>query len=406
MAESVNQREFDNFRTAITDPDWFFGRRDLLDNIVFASSPQVHILLGGRRIGKTSLLRAIEWNMFDTRSQAGRRSFPVFISLDVEQPRSLDNFRYVLMRRLRDAIDRWRHAAGSTLRALYRSYLSQVASAEVSLGSLLRLKVVNPDADRTLGHDDFREALINTITVVCDLGFDGVLFLLDEADYIVRTPWANHAWSYLRGLKDTDMAIKPFLGVILSGYRDLKEYEQRVGSPLLNISDIRWLGCLKNDEVTALLSHRFRNESYQLTDGDVDVVFTLTGGHPFLVQQVANAIIDRRDTPIVDAKLRARIVRRTEIDGTFSSWWNEKGKSDGFGPAERSVYRALVDLRSADEDLLARHCGLSVSSCVDALVVLAGTGVIRSDGDDRYEVGGQLFEDWTRRLVEPLAVAD
>jgi hypothetical protein len=64
VANPLVERPFDNFRVAITDPLFFHGREDLIDSI--KRSPfQVRIFLGGRRIGKTSLLRAIEWSLLE-----------------------------------------------------------------------------------------------------------------------------------------------------------------------------------------------------------------------------------------------------------------------------------------------------------------------------------------------------
>ncbi len=51
-------RPFDNFRLAISKPDYFFGRQELLANVM-RSPFQVRIILGGRRLGKTSTLNAI-----------------------------------------------------------------------------------------------------------------------------------------------------------------------------------------------------------------------------------------------------------------------------------------------------------------------------------------------------------
>lgn len=400
MAGLRGRRPFDNFRTAITDPNYFFGRAELLKDI-FEAPRHVRIILGGRRIGKTSFLRAVEWGMLDSTIPPGRSAFPVFISLDVEQPKSLDNLRYILLRRLREAVERWRKATGPTLRAIYRSYLSQVASAEVAIGPFVKVKVTNLDAERRLDHDDFRLTLLDMFSRVAELGFEGVLYLLDEAEYVVRSPWANDAWSYIRGLKDADMAIKPFLGVVLSGYRDLRMYQQRVGSDLLHISETRWLKLFEDNETTDLAGHRFRSERCQFTDADIDLILRLSGGHPFVAQQVINAVLDRAVTLISDERLKARLLRAIEISGVFSSWWNEQGKSDGFGDAERAVYGSLLDLRRSDEETVARQARLTSNACADALETLAGTGVIRQDGDGSYEVKGELFEDWTRGLKMP-----
>lgn len=67
MAESIG-RPFDSYRTAITDPDHFFGRGEFIARM--RQSPfEVRVLLGGRRLGKTSLLRAVEWRLLDHSSE-------------------------------------------------------------------------------------------------------------------------------------------------------------------------------------------------------------------------------------------------------------------------------------------------------------------------------------------------
>jgi AAA+ ATPase superfamily predicted ATPase len=52
MAGSLRERPFDNFRVAITDPDFFVGRSQILE-LLRRSPFEVRVLLGGRRLGKT-----------------------------------------------------------------------------------------------------------------------------------------------------------------------------------------------------------------------------------------------------------------------------------------------------------------------------------------------------------------
>ena len=89
MQDFVAERPFDNYRVAITDPSHFFGRSQLI-NTMLKSPFQVRILLGGRRLGKTSALRAVEWNLLNPSSNYPRRAFPVLINLQLEQPKDLD----------------------------------------------------------------------------------------------------------------------------------------------------------------------------------------------------------------------------------------------------------------------------------------------------------------------------
>ena len=125
MADNLRERPFDNFKVAITDPVYFVGRDNLLE--ILRKSPfQVRVLLGGRRLGKTSTLRAIEWSMLDPNPYSNRpyRAFPVFISLQVEQPENLGHLRYILIARLREALERWKQVPGGTLREMYRQFPS------------------------------------------------------------------------------------------------------------------------------------------------------------------------------------------------------------------------------------------------------------------------------------------
>jgi hypothetical protein len=231
MAAQIRNRPFDNFRLAITDPLYFFGRRDLLSTI--QRSPfEVRVLLGGSRMGKTSTLNGVRLHFLDAGSQESFRAFPVLFDFQREQPKSLENFLYLLIARLREAIanPQQEPSSESNLRQSYRRFLRQLSGAEVGIFGI-KLNVTNPNQERCLVQEDFRQDLLAIIKQLQKHEFEGVCFLFDGAEFIISQDWANHAWSYLRWLKDMDTAISPFLGLVLSGYRDLKNYQQRTGSP-------------------------------------------------------------------------------------------------------------------------------------------------------------------------------
>jgi len=391
-------RPFDDFRTAITDPDYFFGRTDFLKTM-FEAPFQVYILLGGRRIGKTSTLRSLEWNFLNPGFQGDYRAFPVIINLQVEQPQSPDNFRYILSVRLREAIDRWQHIKLSALKETYSYYLRQVSSAQIKLGSFLSLTVNNPDQERQLIHDDFRYILLKSLEELRKLKFDGICFLLDEAEFAVKKEWSNDVWSYLRGVKDADTALKSFLGFVLSGYRDLKNYEQQVGSPLFNIANTpQWLSSLSEAEAQELITFRAKKEAIQLTEKGINHILELTGFHPFLTQQLLNILFDSyhaKKSFSLDFLLEEALRQQEQ---NFSNWWNAKGDVDGFGDDERTVYHALINQRQGTCAEFTKITGLSMSKVKNALQVLLGTGVIRKIDEVQYTISGKLFEQWVRQL--------
>ena len=102
MATGLSSRPFGNFRQAITDLSHYFGRDELLAKVE-RSPAQVYILLGGRRIGKTSTLYALKERLLQPLgSQA--HVLPVLIDLRREQPASLEHLLERLLLRLQEAI--------------------------------------------------------------------------------------------------------------------------------------------------------------------------------------------------------------------------------------------------------------------------------------------------------------
>ena len=92
-----------DFKLPITEARYFFGRSNLLA-AVQRSPFQVRILLGGRRLGKTSALNAIRDRLLNASESQPYRAFPVLFNLQQEQPESLDNLRYLLIARLQEAM--------------------------------------------------------------------------------------------------------------------------------------------------------------------------------------------------------------------------------------------------------------------------------------------------------------
>ena len=213
---------------------------------------------------------------------------------------------------------------------------------------------------------------------------------------LFRQNWATDAWSYLRGLKDTDIAIKSALGLLLSGYRDLKEYQQRVGSPLLNIAEIEWLATLSDEDTKKLICDRAEKENISLSENKIAEIIKLSGCHPYLTQQFFNMNFDSQQQES-KGNLINKLLQHHDKD--FSSWWNAEHLSGCFSEDERKIYSALVPKSQATPQDLANYTNFSRVKTSEALEVIAGTGVIRSSDDEYYILGSCLFKKWVKDLI-------
>ena len=398
-----------DFKLAVSDPNLFFGRTKILKEICDRPS-NVWIILGGRRIGKTSFLNALEFGLIDPTIGSFEQPFPVVIDLNRPKPKSLDNLRYILISRAWEAVSRWKEIDKErpTLRSIYKNYLRQIISGEVSVSFLEQIKVKllisNPDYERALDDNAFTialEAIINEIRKTGE--YNGICFLLDSAEFITSQDWALDAWTYFRALKDSDKAyIKQHLGLVLSGYRELRDYQQKVCSPLLNIANIRWLYTLTDDEVKALVKSRIENLNSKLETNFVvqpdlmDRIIQATGCHPCLIQLFLNKIELKlcNSEELVYNDLFLDFVE--EYSNLFSSWWNESQEAGRLGDQERLIYKALCGSGNSSLRSLSERTNLRMSKLKKSLDVLLATGIVREPRKKEYVVGSSLFEHWVR----------
>ncbi|QLE53970.1 ATP-binding protein (plasmid) [Nostoc sp. C057] len=391
-----------DFKLAIDQPIYFFGRDELLKKI--KEDPfKVRIILGGRRIGKTSFLNAIQWTFLDQKYNNFNQAFPVLIDLQLEQPKSLDNLRYIMVAKLIKAIEEWQGLSRTLTNAneKFRFYLRQLKKGTVALkipGLDVGLEVANPNGELCLISDDFERIIFKKIESLREKQFNGICFLLDGAEFITRQEsWANNACSYFRALKDSERELRNSLGIFLSGYRELKEYQQAVGSPLLNISEVTWLGNLTEIETIALIKQRQQNENIKLQPEIINNIVKLAGGHPYLTQQVLNTIFDILHLGRFTSKEQVVENILEQHDDDFSAWWNESKKVGGCGDIEHAVYQEFLKYRQRDIMSLLESTGLRRREVVKALNILTSTGMIQNVNPGYYKIGALLFEEWVVR---------
>jgi hypothetical protein len=408
----MSDRPFDSYSTSITDPTQFFGRSDWLEK-AGANPFNVWVLLGGRRLGKTSALRALEYRLMS--QPTGAQAFPIFIPLELNQPRDLNHFRFVLLDGLRQAVDRWRGVDGTALatssaaqaRSWYQGFLSRISEVKVTWGFIQATMkpLASPETDE-LSDVAFRETIRRSLDELRELGYGGACFLLDEVEFVVRNQHANEIFSYLRGLKDSS-SLKSQLGLVLSGYRGVSEYEQKIGSKLLEIAKLIWLECLTEDETRKLAEFRMTDEDVPLDQSAMDFILKWGGLHPFLTQQILNAMFDdQRNQGRTDPdalKWTPDALKWTlmeERQAAFRAWWNADGLTDGFQEREREVYLTIQATGRATVPELVERLGRKPLGIRNSLRLLSGTGVIRRKDDDSYETGSLLFSEWVAQMTE------
>ena len=252
-----------------------------------------------------------------------------------------------------------------------------------------------------VNHEEFLKELSRIIKKLQkEQKYWGVCFLLDDADYLVQQSWGGDSLSYLRYLKNSNnWGINPFLGLVLSGNRELKEYNQGVGSSLFNIADIKNIGTLSSSETEELIRDSCQKFQVKITQKEMNriIIFLMEWGgcHPYLTQEMLRFIVEYKKTgkDIIEEDFIKSFMEEKSLD-EISAWWNKEKHYYGLDKREKIVYQAFLEANQATAEILAATVNLSLNDIECALCVLAGNGIIQQLDYETYKIGSKLFVRW------------
>ncbi len=285
----------------------FIGRADVLRDVLrVLKSPNENgmVLYGQRRIGKTSVLQELAASL----PQKGPYA-PVYFDLQDKAALSLDN----VLRQLAEQI-------------------------------LYKLDI--PSLDNL--NDDFPTGFQKKFLpyVLSRLPEETALVLLfDEFDVLSGRPSGEQAglafFPYLRDLMSGDKNRLKFIFVIGRRPEDLSNVYLSLFKGVKSCH----VSLLSVDDTVDLVQLSEKNDSLKWPDEAAEKVYNLTGGHPYLTQQLCQVIWenlydeDPEDAPVVRSEDVEQAVPEAVKSATNSlEWlWN------GLGPAERVVASALAE---------------------------------------------------------------
>jgi serine/threonine-protein kinase len=276
-------------RVMIQQPDQFFGRRRELERIfsrIGGTRPQSVSVLGDRRIGKSSLLKALTWAEV-RQSHLGEDDPYVFSFIDFQQFRqiTLDDFFQFLERQVRKA------------------YLeAPVTAAASGHESFLRILEHMRDHDRKL------------------------VLLLDEFDAITsNTSFDVEFYSFMRSAANNyPLALVTSSNVELLG---LCHSSDVADSPFFNIFSNLYLRPFEPAEALELIRLPSEREGVSLAPF-ADQILSLAGNFPFYLQIACSVYFDwlqeNTDTEPNREELRERFLE--EAAPHFRYFWEHLPK--------------------------------------------------------------------------------
>lgn len=342
----------------------FYGRNHLRYELVEGlRNGQSFGITGGRRMGKTTLLRRVEADLKERSQQwatGGLLVIPVYVdSLSLSRPITSEQiFGFIV-----EGIKR------------------QIVSDKTSMGNFKAgLVSLNPFTARLAQYIEDINASNRRPQII-------VLF--DEIEPILSCDWAEGFFANWRALLHNEPAVSPYVSAVFAGAFEMFQLARDVGSPLGNILSWRELRLFSAEDTSLLVNEPTGN---YLSSEFAERVFKETGGHPALIQYLMKFVCDR-DLDVAEQSLDQAIetFHLYERD-KFEKWWEK------FPPLAQQVYAQILSAGTP----VSRQLLIQAFNSADigrALDILCHSGVVSYDSEqDSYAAAGQMFPRWFKQF--------
>jgi hypothetical protein len=354
-----------------TRPEDFVGRWPLANKVIddlCRPRPDSWAVIGGRRFGKSSVLKVIEAQLNDRLVECGegdRRVFPFLVDLKRCNP------------------DSEQHIYACILHYLYRTLKRSRVWREELMSTDLH-KIVK-EGRSSLTFFQFEDALEDLIQRVdSHQGPLRLVLLLDEVESMTDFDWSDTLFNQLRALI-YDGPLANFVKLVLTGSANVVRARQ-AGSPLLNAVKIEHLLPLGEPDLQSLIAR-----GGEVPDEVIAAVQQESGGHPFIAQYLLHHAWDDGLTSADSRTIEQIACQMRQYRGAdLQGWWRAIGDSGQWAYAVLATAQEWVDERG-----LIKKVQNTEQSLGQGLSTLCYHGLVKRDESrHRYRIVGKLFFDW------------
>lgn len=368
---------------AKADTHIFFGFQEYVSKIISDVAQreqyaQSFSILGGHKMGKTTLLHEIEQLIHkrginisvETRNQIILPLYLDMLKVETTYEKFFSHLSHVLI----TCLDQF--GLNATLSASIKAQFQLVETAQEPFHS-------------------FVEALDN-LRRILEPGELRIMLLMDNLWHEKHKASEIYTlFGLLRALHTNFFEKQTVIFIISGSYQD---FRQTQGSPLENLLKNLYLHIFSQEDAI-----KYINEP---TGGKIppevaQQVYQETGGHPFLLQYLMFELCQHDDWTQLTTEDVTRAIEKFHREvQNFENWWGYFSREDWL------VYDTLCqDEKHASADDVYNHLKnhnetkhkVTKPKVLDALHVLSTNGLIRETGDDEYALAGQWPAAWRRK---------
>jgi hypothetical protein len=353
----------------------FFGReKERSEILTGVKGGMSFALIGGTRIGKTSLLYEIKRTLSE--------EVPIN-SAFVAGPVFLTTHQFEAL----------------TQTAIYKRVMldfeEDVLRVRFPHIRLTDLPLFKPDLSDAEAFSKFSDSLKSVVRLIGQKF--RIVILLDEVDVLQRHPWAMTFFNNIRSLTQADDPDLKLVSWVIAGTLEIESLYEVAGSPFFNVlSSILRLKPLTKEETFQLIQKP--NEG-RVAQDVAECVAIESGGHPFLVQYLMSrclGLCQNDPAGLTCGHVQEAIEWFFDKRGDFEFWTSR------FTAADDTVYALIAecDREVQKAEVISKVGDWQVAN--HALSLLSHCGIIRETARNRFRYSGEMFRRWFSENRRPL----
>ncbi|MDO9028275.1 MAG: prenyltransferase/squalene oxidase repeat-containing protein [Candidatus Roizmanbacteria bacterium] len=382
-----------SYGPAILSPEMFYGRKDKLREIrnSIKSTNQPYAVVGQRRIGKTSFLRALKADLEQEHAVC------VLLDLQMISPKKSVLFLDQLGEQTLLALSESPLKEKVPQKTLFKR-VSEALSIikEIEVMSVFKIGMDKPEVEKEQLAFKRAAAIMKTYSSILSENGYKCVAMLDEIGELAEYEGADTLLSFMRGLIQ---ALPQFVFIVAGPdiLFELTSYKR----PFFNLFEKVPLHGLKEDEAEELLTKPIPQVHYE--DDVFEYVYKITGGNPFYVQAICKRIVGllnrekRYQVTVADAKSVVDILVE-ELDDQSRFQWKDTNTYEHLILASIAGFEGLCDstqiidkIRSSlKEHLKSTYLPAELSGAIQRLIE---KGYIFKSGTN-YKFADDIFRRW------------
>lgn len=373
------------------EPPYFIGRKNELEKLKLdiRTQSQNIIILGPRRIGKTSLLRNLKSEV---------EAEGLFVTVNCREMTGLSDFFKVVTKALlksyeekhqfKGLVEKYSQIFKGKFTSAYNC-LSEIGGSIESIGNIyLRFR------EKELEEYELVSETFNFIKKFSTEKNEPIVLAFDEFQELKSF---NGIFNILKSQMDSQPAIR----YIFSGSSValLHDVFLKPDSPLYLMAARVQLEPIEEEAVVQYIRDRLLTQGIQITDKALQRIYACTGGYPFYFQKMGFLLYQ-------DSVLKNKnILEGCDVEIAFNSMLNEFDSEFEarygwkFSDQQKTILKFLSEKKHRRLSEISHEMQVPASSLTTSVKDLYNTMIIERPAEGKYGILDNVFRIWIKRNI-------